>query len=62
LLDEMILTIAPVILRSGAPLLTRRLVTPPPRVVEVRPQASGLTEMRLDLATPASEALAEPNP
>lgn len=60
LLDEMIVTIAPVVLRSGAPVLTRRLVTPPPRVLEVRPQASGLTEMRLELPRPPS--LMPPDP
>jgi hypothetical protein len=42
-------TIAPVILTSGAPLLTRKIVTPPLRVLEVKPYASGLTEMRLEV-------------
>lgn len=46
-LDELVVTIAPVILTGGSPLFTRRLVTPPLRVLEVRPQASGLTEIRL---------------
>ncbi len=47
LLDEIIVTIAPVFLAGGAPLFTRRVATPPLKVLEVRPQASGLTEMRL---------------
>lgn len=49
LLDEIIVTIAPVILSGGAPLFTRRIATPPPRVVEVKPHSSGLTQMRLEL-------------
>ena len=47
LLDEIIVTIAPVILNGGAPLFTRQIVQPPLEVLEVIPQASGLTEMRL---------------
>lgn len=35
LLDELILTIAPVMLRSGAPLLPRNIVTPPLKLVSV---------------------------
>lgn len=46
LLDELVVTIAPVLLVEGAPLFTRTVVTPPLEVLEVRPQASGLTEMR----------------
>jgi dihydrofolate reductase len=46
-LDEIIVTIAPVILTGGAPLFTRQIVNPPPKVLEVKPQASGLTQMRL---------------
>ena len=47
LLDEIIVTIAPVILNGGAPLFTRQIVEPPLKVLEVNPHASGLTEMRL---------------
>lgn len=35
LLDELILTVAPVMLRSGAPLLPRDIVTPPMKLVRV---------------------------
>lgn len=49
LLDEIVMTIAPVFLANGAPLFTRPLVTPPLRVLDVRPQASGLTELRLEV-------------
>lgn len=49
LLDEMILTLAPVILADGAPVFTRPIDSPPLRVVEVRPQAGGLTTMRLEV-------------
>lgn len=49
LLDEIIVTIAPVILNGGAPLFTRQIVTPPLKVLEVKPKASGLTEMRFEV-------------
>jgi dihydrofolate reductase len=52
LLHEMILTIAPVILCSGAPLFTQSITVPPLRVVEVKPHASGLTRMHLELPSP----------
>lgn len=38
LLDEMILTIAPVTLGSGAPLLPRNITTPPMKLVDVQKQ------------------------
>ena len=46
-LDEIILTVAPVILSRGAPLFTRRIATPPLDVLDVVPHKNGLTEMRL---------------
>jgi dihydrofolate reductase len=49
LLDELVVTIAPVLLTKGAPLFTRQIVTPPMKVLEVRPQVSGLTEIRLEV-------------
>ena len=52
LLDVIIVTIAPVLLASGAPLFTRQIVTPPLKVLEVKPQASGLLEMRLGVQRP----------
>ena len=53
LLDEIVVTIAPVLLTSGAPLFTRRVVTPPLKVMEVTPHASGLTEIRLEVQKPS---------
>ncbi len=49
LLDEIIVTVAPVFLCSGAPLFTRRIAQPPLRVTAVTPHASGLTEFRLEI-------------
>lgn len=49
LLDEIILTIAPVMLAGGAPVFTRRIDSPPLRMVDVRPQAGGLTTMHLEV-------------
>lgn len=46
-LDEIILTVAPVILSKGAPLFTRRIATPPLDVLEVVPHRNGMTGMRL---------------
>jgi dihydrofolate reductase len=36
LLDEIILSVAPVMLRSGAPLLPRTITTPPLRLIDVQ--------------------------
>jgi dihydrofolate reductase len=36
LLDEIILSIAPVMLRSGAPLLPRTITTPPLKLIDVQ--------------------------
>ncbi len=47
LLDEIIVTIAPIFLAGGAPLFTRRIVDPPLKVIERTPHANGLTELRL---------------
>jgi dihydrofolate reductase len=49
LLDEIVVTVAPVILNSGAPLFTGQIVTPPLKVLGVKAQANGLTEMRLQV-------------
>ncbi len=49
LLDEIIVTIAPVILTSGSRLFTRRIVKPPLKLLAVRPHPSGLTEMHLEV-------------
>jgi dihydrofolate reductase len=49
LLDEMIITIAPVILAAGAPLFTASIVKPPLRVVSVKQYAEGLVQMHLQV-------------
>lgn len=49
LLDEMIITIAPVILTRGAPLFTQRITKPPLRVVKVTPHAEGLIQIRMEV-------------
>ena len=49
LLDEMIITIAPVILAAGAPLFTASIVKPPLRVVSVKPYPEGFVQMHLQV-------------
>lgn len=47
MLDEIILTFAPVFLTRGAPVFTSRLTSPPLQLLGVRTDNSGLTEVRL---------------
>lgn len=47
LLDELVVTVVPVILGGGAPLLPRAIVTPPMRLESVRPIGGAFVEMRL---------------
>jgi len=54
LLDEVILGIASVFLGSGAPLLPRRIVTPPLELVEVTQHGSGFVTLRY-LVPPRAE-------
>ena len=49
LLDEMIVTIAPVILTDGYPLFTSTIIKPPLRVVSVKPYSDGLVQLRLEV-------------
>jgi len=49
LLDEIILTVVPVILSGGAPLFTSKITNPPLRVIEVKPHSSGLTKVKLQV-------------
>lgn len=49
LLDEMIVTIAPVILTAGSPLFTATIVKPPLRVVSVKPFPDGLVQLHLEV-------------
>lgn len=49
LLDELIITMAPVILAAGAPLFTSSIVKPPLRVVSVKPYPEGLVRMHLQV-------------
>src|SRR5690606_38648010 len=49
LLDEMIITIAPVILTKGAPLFTKRITKPPLRVVRTTPYPEGFIQIQLEV-------------
>ncbi len=49
LLDDLILTVAPVTLGAGAPLLPRRLVTPPLRLVGVERYGEVFATLRYEL-------------
>lgn len=46
LLDEVVLTVAPVTLGAGAPLLPRRIATPPLRLVSAAPVAGTFVQIR----------------
>lgn len=50
LLDELIVTLAPVILAGGAPLFTTSIVKPPLRVVSVKPYPEGFVQLHLQVA------------
>lgn len=49
LLDELIITIVPVILTAGAPLFTASIIKPPLRVLSVKPYPEGLVQMHLQV-------------
>jgi dihydrofolate reductase len=50
LLDEIWVTVVPVVLGTGKPLFDRRVPGPPMRPTEVLPRASGMIELRYELA------------
>ena len=49
LLDEMIITIAPVILAAGFPLFTASIIKPPLRVLSVKPYPEGFVQIHLQV-------------
>lgn len=49
LLDEMIITIAPVILADGFPLFTTSIIKPPLKVLSVKPYPEGFVQMHLQV-------------
>ena len=49
LLDELIITLTPVILTAGAPLFTSTIITPPLRVLSVKPYPEGFVQMHLQV-------------
>lgn len=53
LLDEMIITMAPVILAAGAPLFTSSIIKPPLRVMSVKPYPEGFVQMHLEVIHPS---------
>jgi dihydrofolate reductase len=52
LLDELIVTIAPVTLGAGAPLFPRAIATPPLRLVSVRRYGDAFAELRYEVPRP----------
>ena len=50
LLDEIIVTFAAVTLGAGAPLLPRRIVEPPLRLVSAGPWGNGFAQLRYEVA------------
>lgn len=55
LLDEVILGVASVFLGTGAPLLPRRIVTPPLRLVEARAYGNAFATLRYTVPRPTTE-------
>ena len=49
LLDELIVTVASVTLGAGAPLLPRRIVTPPLKLIATRAFGSAMVELRYEV-------------
>lgn len=49
LLDELIITMVPVLLTRGAPLFTQRITKPPLRVVKVTPYPEGLIQILMEV-------------
>jgi dihydrofolate reductase len=49
LLNEVLVTVVPVVLGDGKPLFDRRLAGGPMRLVGVLPRASGMVELRYEL-------------
>ena len=49
LLDEIIVSIAPVTLGRGAPLLPRRITTPPLRLLEARAMGGAFVRARYEI-------------
>jgi len=49
LLDEIVATIAPVILTAGSPLFTSSIITPPLRVVSVKQYPEGFVQIHLQV-------------
>ena len=56
LLDDVLVTIAPVTLGAGAPLLPRRIATPPLRLVSVRQVGTGFAELHYEVPSTVREA------
>ena len=58
LLDEVIVTIASVFLGAGAPLLPRRIITPPLELVEAQAYGTGFVSLHYRLASPTASPAA----
>jgi dihydrofolate reductase len=52
LLDEIVVTVAPVTLGAGAPLLPRRITTPPLRLVSCRVYATVFAQLTYEVPKP----------
>ena len=52
LIDEIIVTIAPVTFSKGAPILPRRIVTPPLRLVSVEKWGTGMAHLIYEVPKP----------
>ncbi|MND02582.1 hypothetical protein D3C83_220120 [compost metagenome] len=49
LFDELILSVAPVLLGSGAPLLPRRIATPPLKLISAKTIEASFLELRYEV-------------
>ena len=56
LIDDLFLTLAPVFLSSGAPLLPRKIVTPPLKLITLQEDRFGFVHLRYEVQYAATES------
>lgn len=62
LLDELIVTVVPVVLGEGKPLFDERLPGGPLELTGTRPYSNGMVELRYSVTPPTPKARSQPDP